>query len=90
MDIVEQLLDDQEYSEIIQVVGFHPEYVFEDSEDDDPANYTNRSPQPMIHLLRVDEVAMAIENFVGVEDIPTRNIEKLREMGIEEIKKLIN
>jgi hypothetical protein len=89
MDILEQLIEDQDYTELIQVVGFHPNYIFEDSEDDDPANYTNRSPQPMVHLLRVDEVAKAIKNFVGVEHIPTRNIEKLREMGLEGIKKLL-
>ncbi|MFA6164637.1 MAG: DUF1415 domain-containing protein, partial [Methylobacter sp.] len=52
LEMAETLLIDQGYEGIYQLASFHPEYCFEGAEQDDPANYTNRSPYPMLHLLR--------------------------------------
>ena len=37
---------------VIQIAGFHPRYQFTGTRPDDVENYTNRSPYPMLHLLR--------------------------------------
>jgi len=50
----------------------------EGSTDDDAANWTNRSPHPMLHLLREQSVADAIAAYGDVSAIPERNIERLR------------
>ena len=44
----------------IQLATFHPLYRFAGSSKTDPANYTNRAPFPVLHLLRVDDVSAAI------------------------------
>ena len=41
---------------IIQLATFHPQYQFSDAEEDDVENWTNRSPYPMFHLLRENEI----------------------------------
>jgi len=74
----EAILEDSDYDDLYQIVGFHPEYIFSESKKSDPANQTNRSPFPMIHILRRDHVEKAITNYKDVENIPQRNIEFLR------------
>ena len=74
----EDLLDETGDADFVQLVGFHPDYVFGDAPVGDPANATNRSPFPMLHLLRRDEVARAIEGHPDVSGIPERNMALLR------------
>ncbi|MEC9482862.1 MAG: DUF1415 family protein, partial [Halomonas sp.] len=52
-----------------------------DAEADDPANYANRSPWPMLHLLREDGVERALASFAHPERIPERNVAMLRALG---------
>ena len=65
----EDWLEDEDHEGIYQVASFHPEYLFAGSDEDDPANYTNRSPYPMLHLLREDLLEIAIEKHTAVEEI---------------------
>lgn len=62
----------------VQVVGFHPDYVFDGAPPDDPANAVNRSPIPLLHLLRWQEVWDAIEGHKDIRSVPTRNARLLR------------
>ena len=73
----------------LQIASFHPNYCFQNNHYKDPANFTNRSPYPMLHILREDSVANAIENHRDVHAIPNQNILKLRELGTEQILKLL-
>jgi uncharacterized protein len=61
-----------------QVASFHPEYQFADSEYDDASNATNRSPFPMIHILRCIDVQNAIESHSDTLSIPERNRDLMR------------
>lgn len=74
----EAILEDSQYHKEYQIVAFHPSYLFEGEDVNDPSHLTNRSPYPMIHILRRDHVEKAISSFVEVENIPSRNIEYLR------------
>jgi hypothetical protein len=65
----------------LQIASFHPGYRFADSEPDDVANCTNRSPYPMLHLLREASVTRAVETFAGVHEIGEKNIATLRALG---------
>ncbi len=49
-------LEEAGFGTDIQVVGFHPEFCFENLEHDDKANYVNRSPHPLVHLLKVQSI----------------------------------
>nr|WP_241480567.1 DUF1415 domain-containing protein [Legionella norrlandica] len=52
IDIAEQLIQSLGYEGVFQLATFHPDYYFADASPDEISNYTNRSPYPMIHLLR--------------------------------------
>ena len=71
---------------VLQLASFHPDYRFEGVEVDDPANYTNRSPYPMFHLIREASLEQALTGYPDPELIPQRNMEKLRELGLVEIR----
>lgn len=67
----------------LQVASFHPLYQFAGTGAQDIENYTNRSPYPMLHLLREDSVARAAESFPLIDTIGARNKETLRRLGHE-------
>ena len=66
---------------ILQVASFHPQYQFEGVAPDDASNYTNRAPYPILHLLREDSVARAVDAFPDPDVIVERNIETLERLG---------
>ena len=81
--VAENLLQTAGYEGIYQLASFHPDYQFAQSDFDDPANFTNRSPYPMLHILREDMLEEALKNFPHPENIPNNNIKKARKLGNE-------
>ncbi|KTD41441.1 DUF1415 domain-containing protein [Legionella parisiensis] len=73
---------------IYQLATFHPAYQFHDTNIDDVTNYTNRSPYPMLHILREDMLDRAIDYYGNTEAIPANNILRLQSLGLAEVKKL--
>lgn len=86
LDYSEQLLSAQKYDGIYQLASFHPQYCFAQSDLDDAANYTNRSPYPMLHLLREASLEKVLLKFPDPQNIPVRNIEVAREAGLGEMQ----
>ena len=84
---VDDLLQELELEGELQVASFHPDYCFAGSAADDPANYTNRSPYPMLHLLRETSVTRAVEAFPDTATIPERNVELLRNMSADDLRR---
>jgi len=82
----EDLLVAFERSSEYQLVSFHPDYLFAGTTPDDPGNYTNRSPHPMIHILRTQDVTAAVASHHDVAGIPQRNVAILTEMGVSNIR----
>lgn len=68
-----------------QLATFHPDYQFHGTHADDVSNYTNRSPYPMLHLLREEMLDRAIAYYGNTEEIPANNILRLQGLGLEEI-----
>jgi uncharacterized protein len=66
----------------LQIASFHPQYQFAGSQPDDIENYTNRSPYPMLHLLREASVERAVAAVGDADEIYRRNIRTLRALGI--------
>ncbi|MEI6067473.1 MAG: DUF1415 domain-containing protein [Methylococcaceae bacterium] len=89
VELAEELLLVEDYEGIYQLAGFHPDYCFEGAKQDDAANYTNRSPYPMLHLLREASLEKAIDAYPDPEAIPERNIKLLRELGLANVKSLL-
>jgi hypothetical protein len=65
----------------LQVAGFHPRYQFAGTQPEDIENYTNRSPYPMLHLLREASVERAVAAVPDTDEIYRRNIRTLRDLG---------
>jgi hypothetical protein len=65
----------------LQVASFHPDYQFANTQREDMGNFTNRSPYPMLHLLREASVERAIAAVGDTAEIYERNIRTLRELG---------
>ncbi|MGQ7242277.1 DUF1415 domain-containing protein [Salinicola sp. V024] len=78
LELAERLFDDLGYRGIYQLASFHPDYVFDGVEATDAANATNRSPYPMLHILREAELERALASHADPEAIPERNMTLLR------------
>jgi hypothetical protein len=66
---------------VLQVASFHPQYQFAGSQPDDIENCTNRSPHPILHLLREASVERAVAAVGDAEEIYRRNMRTLRSLG---------
>lgn len=89
-EIAEHLLVALNLEGIIQVATFHPAYQFAETKPDDVENYTNRSPYPMLHLIKESNISWAVENHPDIDSIPETNIRLMKELGIEKVKTLMN
>lgn len=65
---------------VIQIASFHPDYQFADSDPTDLANYTNRAPFAILHLLREASITQAVQAFPDASEIFEKNIETLRKI----------
>ena len=77
----DQLLEDSGLTGVIQIASFHPDYRFGGVDADDITNHTNRSPFPMLHLLREESLDRAIAAMPDSEQIVERNLACLRDLG---------
>lgn len=77
----EELLSELDLDGVIQIATFHPDYRFAGTAPDAVENYTNRSPYPMLHLLREASITAVADDPEFLEKIPERNIETLRRLG---------
>jgi hypothetical protein len=81
LSVADNLLEDLELDGEIQIASFHPDYQFADAAADDIENYTNRSPYPILHLLREASIERAVDAFPEAEMIFEKNMETLRKLG---------
>ena len=68
---------------VIQIAPFHPQFQFADADQDDISNCTNRSPYPMLHLLREVSVDRAVAAFPQADEIFEKNIQTLSKLGAQ-------
>ncbi len=88
LELADGLLVQMELDGVFQIASFHPDYQFADTHPDDAENFTNRSPYPLLHILREESLARAIEHTADVDQIPIRNIQKMNDLGLEKLKLL--
>ncbi len=92
LDDADQLLDRLGLDGTFQIASFHPEYQFAGASKDDVSNYTNRSPYPMLHILREASLDKALQGYsdpeAAADSIVMRNQETLQKLGKEGWAKL--
>ncbi len=79
--ICDELLVQMGYEGFLQLATFHPHYCFEGEDPEDASNFTNRSPLPMLHIIREADIEAALASVPFPERIPERNQKHLRRMG---------
>jgi hypothetical protein len=82
LDPAERLVRKLGLEGVVQIASFHPAYRFADADPDAVENYTNRSPYPMLHLLREESVSAVAGDPDELLEIPRRNVETLRRLGL--------
>ena len=81
LDVADMQIDIGGLRGEVQIASFHPDYQFVDSEPDDVANFTNRAPYPILHLLRESSIDQAVRAFPDAESIFEKNIETMEKLG---------
>ena len=81
LDLAEAVLADMGCEGTLQLASFHPDYQFAGTEPDDVTNATNRSPYPMLHLLREASVERAVRAFPEAADIYETNLRTMENLG---------
>lgn len=74
----------------LQVATFHPDFQFADTDPDDIENCTNRSPYPILHILREDSIDRAVEAFADASEIYEKNIATMKRLGWDGWRKLMS
>ena len=88
LDYADGLLVQMELDGIYQIASFHPNYQFADTEPDDVENYSNRSPYPLLHLIREQSLEWAIASHPKPDPIPQRNVDLLKSLGQDKMQAL--
>lgn len=88
LGVAEATVADLGLEGVIQIASFHPRYQFAGTAEDDVENYTNRSPYPLLHLLREASVERAVAAFPDAAEIYEKNIATMRTLGIEGWRRL--
>jgi hypothetical protein len=84
LDLVEygnDLLVNSGFEGIFQLASMHPEYCFDGEDYDDSSNFTNRSPYPVIHIIREASMAKVLSVYNEPEKIPENNIALANKKG---------
>jgi len=89
LSYAEALLVQMDMEGLYQIASFHPDYQFDGTEPEDAENYTNRSPYPMLHLIREDSLERVIAEYPDVGQIPSRNIELMKALGQNKMQALL-
>jgi hypothetical protein len=89
LSYADSLLAQMGLNGVYQIASFHPHYQFSGTAPDDVENYTNKSPYPMLHLIREESLERGIANYPDAEQIPERNIELLNSLGRDKMQALL-
>lgn len=81
VDYANDLLIDSGFEGIFQLATMHPEYCFADVDFDDASNFTNRSPYPMLHIIREASMSRVLSVYKDPESIPENNMALADEKG---------
>lgn len=81
LPLADEVLHSLRLRGVLQIASFHPQYRFAELPATDAGHRTNRSPYPMLHLLREASVARAVATVGDTSTIYQRNIDVLRTLG---------
>ena len=89
VDAAQALLEELGFEGIFQLASFHPNYMFDAEPTNSNSHFTNRSPCPIIHILREQDITKALATTASPEAIPERNIAHTEKLGADFFKKYL-
>ncbi len=81
--LLQSFLENNQFEGEFQLASFHPAYQFEGSQPNDLSNVTNRSPFPLIHIIRSESIQKAGLYYGDTMKIPSINIANLNVLGVD-------
>lgn len=84
LDRAENLIKQQNLTGIYQIASFHPNYQFGGTLPEDAENLTNRSPYPILHIIREESIEMVLSKFPNADKIPTNNINTVENLTAQQ------
>ena len=89
LDHAEVLLRANGWEGEFQLATFHPNYQFAETEPEDASNLTNRSPWPVLHIIRESSIELALASYTDDPDeIPARNVRCVEALSADERRAL--
>ena len=88
LNCADKLLFDMDLEGIYQLASFHPNYQFSGTCVDDTENYTNRSPYPLLHLIREESLERAISQHPDIDQVPIQNMALMNSLGRTKLEEL--
>ncbi len=86
LDAGDRLIANLGLRKAVQIASFHPDFQFAGVDPLAVENFTNRSPYPMLHLLREASISAVAADPNELLDIPRRNVETLKDLGREKMR----
>ncbi|WP_199611825.1 DUF1415 domain-containing protein [Flocculibacter collagenilyticus] len=90
VDTAQVTLEQMGYLGIYQLATFHPNYIFEGEDAQDASNYTNRSPYPMLHIIKESGIERVLKTYKHPEQIPENNIALMNKLGVDYLSNLLH
>ncbi len=90
LELAQGLLEQLDYEGIYQVASFHPDYYFEGESPDSASHYTNRSPYPIFHIIREQDIAEVVKRDDIGDKIAQRNIKHANQLGVNFFKRYLS
>lgn len=88
LNLADALLKEFSWQGDYQIASFHPHYCFAGRDPDAAENLTNRSPYPILHILREASLEAALTHYKEPEKIPAANIIRMESLSKAEKKEL--
>lgn len=90
VDYANDLLIDSGFEGVFQLATMHPEYCFADDDFDAATNFTNRSPYPMLHIIREKSMEKVLSIYKEPELIPEKNMALAEDKGSNYFSSILN
>lgn len=90
VEVVNDLLQKEQLSGIFQIASFHPAYLFASEAPDATSHYTNRSPYPMLHIIREASITRVIDAGFDTEALIERNQQLAEQLGTEFFRQFLD
>ena len=84
LDQSDALIASYAWTGVFQIASFHPGYRFNNTSIDDRENWSNRSPYPILHILRESSVERALSGYSNPERIAEANKRTLTAIEVTE------